>query len=313
MSNALAIAHVSQALALLIESHLQPEIDMAVKVEPRKPPADPPTDPTVSVFLYQVTPNTARRNDDLPTRAADGTLVRRAVAALDLHYVISAYGDEAELVGQRLIGSVVRTLHEIPVLPKDVIELAGEKPYLAGSNLADAAQRVRFTPMVMDIDETSKLWGMLYQTPYALSVVYQASLVLIDGQETPVPAKPVERSDVRVLPFGAPGAPVPPGPVPHTGEPAGTGDGPGTGGTGAGEAGTAADAEPAPAGVERAAKRPGKALAKAAPKTAARTRGTAQPARTSKATKRTTRTPRPAEPPNTDKGTRPGGDEGAES
>ncbi|MFR9793402.1 Pvc16 family protein [Streptomyces sp. MB22_4] len=210
MSNALAIAHVSQALALLIESHLQPEIDMAVKVEPRKPPAEPPTDPTISVFLYQVAPNPAQRNNDLPTRAPDGTLVRRASTALDLNYVISAYGDETELVGQRLLGSVVRTLHEIPVLPRDVIQLAGEKPYLAGSDLAETAQRVRFTPNVMDVDETSKLWGMLYQTPYALSVVYQASLVLIDGLETPTPAKPVERPQVRVLPFGAPGAPVPP-------------------------------------------------------------------------------------------------------
>ncbi|MFF4749622.1 DUF4255 domain-containing protein [Streptomyces sp. NPDC002514] len=312
MSNALVIAHVSQALALLIESHLRPEIDMAVKVEPRKPPADPPTDPTISVFLYQVTPNVSRRNDDLPTRAPDGTLVRRAVAALDLHYVISAYGDETELVGQRLIGSVVRTLHEIPVLPKDVIELAGEKPYLAGSDLAEAAQRVRFTPTAMDVDETSKLWGMLYQTPYALSVVYQASLVLIDGRETPVPAKPVERPEVRVLPFGAPGAPVPPGPS-RADEPSTGGDEPGAAetGAGAGKTGTAGATEPAGAG--RAAKRPGKAVTKATPKAPARTRGAAQPARAGKTTKRTTRTTRPAEHPDTGPTTRSGADEDAES
>ncbi|MEU0391100.1 DUF4255 domain-containing protein [Streptomyces chartreusis] len=210
MSNALAIAHVTQALALLIETNLPPDIDIAVKVEPRKPPADPPAEPTITVFLYQVTPNTSQRNTDLPTRAADGRLVRRAAAPLDLHYLISAYGEEAELVGQRLIGSVVRTLHEIPVLPKDIIELAGERAHLSGSNLAEAAQRVRFTPTVMDIDETSKLWGMLHQTPYTLSVVYQAALVFIDGREVPVPGKPVERPEVRVLPFGAPGAPVPP-------------------------------------------------------------------------------------------------------
>jgi hypothetical protein len=210
MSNALAIAHVTQALALLLESNLGPEFDEAVKVEPRKPPAEAPDQPTINVFLYQVTPNTSMRNSDLPTRASDGTLVKRPAAALDLHYLISAYGDETELVGQRLIGSVVRTLHEIPILPKDVIEQAGERPYLVGSDLAEAAQRVRFTPTVMDIDETSKLWGMLYQTPYSLSVVYQATLIFIDGRETPVPGKPVERPEVRVLPFGAPGAPVPP-------------------------------------------------------------------------------------------------------
>ncbi|MEU5084538.1 MULTISPECIES: DUF4255 domain-containing protein [Streptomyces] len=275
MSNALAIAHVSQALALLIESHLQPEIDMAVKVEPRKPPTEPPAEPTISVFLYQVTPNSSRRNDDLPTRAPDGTLTRRARAALDLNYVISAYGDETELVGQRLLGSVVRTLHEIPVLPKDIIELAGEKPYLAGSDLAETAQRVRFTPNVMDVDETSKLWGMLYQTPYALSVVYQASLIFIDGQETPVPAKPVERPEVRVLPYGAPGAPVPPGtgaggsPGEDRAEAAGTR--PANGGRTATQ-GAAAPAKAAEPGTRSPAKTPAKAPAKAVAKTPARAR-----------------------------------------
>ncbi|MGW5275191.1 DUF4255 domain-containing protein [Streptomyces sp. NPDC004044] len=211
MSNALAIATVTQALALLIENNLSPEMDIAVKVETRKPPAEPPAEPTINVFLYQVTPNPSMRHTDLPTRASDGTLLKRPAAALDLHFLISAYGEEAELVGQRLIGCVVRTLHEMPVLPQELIELAAERPYLAGSDLADSPQKVRFTPTVMDIDETSKLWGMLHQTPYALSVAYQASLVLIEGRERPVPAKPVERRTVRVLPFGAPGAPVPPG------------------------------------------------------------------------------------------------------
>ncbi|MGW3622047.1 DUF4255 domain-containing protein [Streptomyces sp. NPDC000880] len=210
MSNALAIATVTQALALLIENNLGPEMDIAVKVETRKPPAEPPAEPTINVFLYQVTPNASMRHTDLPTRASDGTLLGRPAAALDMHYLISAYGEEAELVGQRLIGCVVRTLHEIPVLPKELIELAAERPYLTGSDLAQSPQRVRFTPTVMDIDETSKLWGMLHQTPYTLSVAYQASLVLIGGREQPVPAKPVERRTVRVLPFGVPGAPVPP-------------------------------------------------------------------------------------------------------
>ncbi|MGI5470435.1 DUF4255 domain-containing protein [Streptomyces sp. CA-132043] len=207
MSNALAIATVTQALALLIEHNLHPEIDMAVSVETRKPPAEPELDPKITVFLYQVTHNPSMRNNDLATRAADGTLLKRPAAALDLHYLISAYGEENELVGQRLIGSVVRTLHEIPVLPKELITEAAERPYLGGSDLAESLQRVRFTPTQMDVDETSKLWGMLHNTPYSLSVVYQASLVILDGHEKPVPAKPVKRPDVRVLPFGAPGAP----------------------------------------------------------------------------------------------------------
>ncbi|GHH78860.1 hypothetical protein GCM10018793_30420 [Streptomyces sulfonofaciens] len=275
MSNALAIAHVTQALALLVENNLRPEIDMAVSVETRKPPAEPPPEPTINVFLYQVTPNAHLRNNDLVTRAADGTLLKRAAAALDLHYVISAYGEENELVGQRLIGSVVRTLHEFPALPRDVVEAAAQLPYLQGSDLADAPQRVRFTPQVMDVDETSKLWGMLYQTPYTLSVVYQATLVLIDGREQPVPARPVERSTVRVLPFGAPGAPVPPragsgaGVLGGAGHAGAADSGDGTPARGAADAGGLVDGGPTepggrgPAGGGRARKAGGSTAKKA--------------------------------------------------
>ncbi|MFB6712915.1 MULTISPECIES: DUF4255 domain-containing protein [unclassified Streptomyces] len=295
MSNALAIAHVTQALALLIEANLQPEIDMAVKVETRKPPADPPAEPTITVFLYQTTPNTSQRNNDLATRAPDGKLLKRPAAALDLNFVISAYGEETELVGQRLIGSVVRTLHEIPVLPRDIIEQAGERPYLVGSDLADAEQRVRFVPTVMDIDETSKLWGMLNQTPYTLSVTYQAALVLIEGRGTPLPARPVERSTVQVLPFGAPGAPVPPGPAAD-----------------AGPSGDDADRAPEKAGAEPGTE-PGteartEAATKSGPRTKAVTKAVAKkstkaaakaPARARRSTAGTTRRTAPDAPATT--------------
>ncbi|MCX4677175.1 DUF4255 domain-containing protein [Streptomyces sp. NBC_01433] len=287
MSNALAVATVTQALALLIESNLGPEMDIAVKVETRKPPSEPPSEPTITVFLYQVTPNAAMRNNDLPTRAADGTLRNRAAAPLDLHYVISAYGEEAELVGQRLLGCVIRTLHEIPVLPKELIELAAERPYLAGSDLADSIQKVRFTPTVMDVDETSKLWGMLHQTPYTLSVAYQASLVVIEGREKPVPAKPVKERTVRVLPFGAPGAPVPPGADTETSAP--------------GMDASRPDTEPAvPQAAERAAgaeaptkRTAAKKTTPAATKTAAKAPAEAPAPKSTKAPARRSAPPRP--------------------
>ncbi|QOV40055.1 DUF4255 domain-containing protein [Streptomyces ferrugineus] len=328
MSNALAIAHVTQALALLLASNVGPEFDEAVKVEPHKPPTEPPDHPTLNVFLYQVTPNTSLRNNDLPTRAADGTLLKRPAAALDLHFLISAYGDETKLVGQRLIGSVVRTLHEIPILPKDVVEQAGELPHLAGSDLAEAAQRVRFTPTVMDIDETSKLWGMLHQTPYALSVVYQAALVFIDGRETPAPAKPVERHTVRVLPFGAPGAPVPPGspaeasrdgesePVPAESGTSASAEGQARKALGKAPAKSVAKA-PAKTSAKAPAKSAAKAPANAAAKTPARARKEAQSgkaAQSAKPARGAAKSTGAVPPSDASPGSTPaGGPEGAES
>ncbi|MFC9222035.1 DUF4255 domain-containing protein [Streptomyces hygroscopicus] len=288
MSNGLAFATVTQALALLIANNLRPEIDIAVTVDTRRPPAEPPTEPTINVFLYQVTPNASMRATDLPTRASDGTLLKRPAAAMDLHYLISAYGEESELVGQRLIGSVVRILHEIPVLPKDVIEEAARRPYLTGSDLAESVQRVRFTPTQMDVDETSKLWGMLYQTPYVLSVCYQGSLVLVEGRERPVPAKPVERHTVRVLPFGAPGAPEPPDRRGTGGEPAEAEANPEASRTASRTAskGVSTGAE-APSPAQPAKKRP--AAAKTAAAKAAKTARTAKAAATKSAAAKTTK------------------------
>ncbi|OLZ72037.1 hypothetical protein AV521_08895 [Streptomyces sp. IMTB 2501] len=202
MSNTLAVATVTEALRQQIAQSLAPDIPFAVDVAARKPPTDPPAEPTITVFLYQVTPNASLRNMDAPTRAADGTVLTRPSTALDLHYLISFYGDEAELVPQRLLGCVVRTLHENPVLSKAMIEAAAEQPYLQGTDLADAPQRVRFTPTALDIDDTSKLWGMLYQnnTPYALSLIYQGIAVMIDGRSTPVEPKPVKTRTVHAVP-----------------------------------------------------------------------------------------------------------------
>ncbi|MFE6867518.1 DUF4255 domain-containing protein [Kitasatospora sp. NPDC057692] len=204
MSNHLAIATVSEALRLLLTRALSPDIPFAVDVGTRRPPTDPPTDPTITVFLYRVTPNASLRNLDAPTRTADGTLLTRPTAALDLHYLISCYGEESQLVGQRLLGCAVRALTEQPVLSRQLIEEAADRPYLAGSDLAASPQRVRFTPTPMDVDELSKLWTTLFQVPYALSVVYQATAVLVEGSADPVAGKPVLRRTVRALPSRGP-------------------------------------------------------------------------------------------------------------
>ncbi|WP_224285433.1 DUF4255 domain-containing protein [Streptomyces sp. LS1784] len=204
MSNHLAIATVSEALRLLITRALSPDIPFAVEVSARKPPTEPPTDPTITVFLYQVTPNASLRNRDAPTRATDGTVLTRPAAALDLHYLISCYGEETQLVGQRLLGCVVRALTEQPLLSRQLIEEAATQPYLVGTDLAASPQRVRFTPTPMDVDEMSKLWMTLFQTPYALSVAYQATAVFVEGKADPVAGKPVLRRSVRAAPSRGP-------------------------------------------------------------------------------------------------------------
>ncbi|MGA9365503.1 MAG: DUF4255 domain-containing protein [Bacteroidota bacterium] len=193
MSNALAIATVTTALAQIVRSAAQSVVDGAEVVTGRPDPTATPGH-RIHLFLYQVSPNGAMRNDDLPTRSPDGKLVSRPTVALDLHYLLAFYGDETQLETQRMLGAVVRDLHSKPVLTSAMIQNAiASQSFLAGSNLADAFEQVKFTPLAVSLEELSKLWSVFFQTPYALSVAYQGTVVLIQSEEAVQHALPVLR------------------------------------------------------------------------------------------------------------------------
>jgi hypothetical protein len=163
----------------------------------------------VHVYLYQVTPNPALRNNDLPTRDSEGRLSRRPQAALDLHYLLSFYGDDKTLEPDRMVGAVARDLHARPVLSAQAIgDAIGSRAELTGSDLATAFETVKFAPAQLSLDEISKLWSVMVQTPHVLSVVYQGTVVLIDAEESPGAVLPVLKRgqddhgvDTRIGPF----------------------------------------------------------------------------------------------------------------
>jgi hypothetical protein len=205
VSNHLAVAHVTAALRAFLARRVQDDLQISLQVTTEKPPAEPSPDiARINIFLYQVTPNAALRNRDAPTRDGNGNALTTARAAIDLHYLISFFGNDAELVSQRLLGATVRAMYDEPVLSREDIETATQLPYLTRSDFAQTPQAVRFTPTQMDVDDLSKLWSMLFQVPYALSVVYQGSAVLLDGRETPAAGKPVLTRTVRAIPSGRP-------------------------------------------------------------------------------------------------------------
>lgn len=213
MSNFLAIATVTATMAELIQSSAQLAVSGAqVSTKAPDAPAVAGTDPRVNLYLYQVSQNSAYRNSDAPTRRSDGTLVERPQAALDLHYLISFYGNEGELVPQRLLGSTVSAIHSQPVLSRDSIRdlitnaryphTADE--YLRSSDLADSVELIKFAPHPLTLEELSKLWSVMVQTPYTLSIAYQASVVLIQPDLLPQRPLPVLSPAVFVHPLGLP-------------------------------------------------------------------------------------------------------------
>ena len=206
MSNFRAIATVTATLIALLQDIAGKDVP-GVNVITRRPNLliDPNQPTTINIYLYQVTPNAAYRNSDLPTRRADGSVVQRPVAALDLHYMLSFYGNENQMEPERLLGSVARTLHSQPFLTRERIrQTIQNNDFLSGSNLAEQVELVKFSPLHLSLEEFSKIWSIFYQIPYVISVAYQASLVLIEEEISTEDALPVLTRNVYVEPFNQP-------------------------------------------------------------------------------------------------------------
>ena len=212
MSNHLAIATVTTGLVRYLQGVVGADVGNAVvtAVRPNGPNSGVP-EVGVNIFLYQATPNVAWRNHDLPTRRPDGSLSQRPQIALDLHYLLTFYGDETLLEPQRILGSAIRALHARPVLTRQEIRSAvAATAFLAGSDLADEIETVKFTPQPLSLEELSKLWSVLFQTSYTLSMTYDASVVLITAESQLALAQPVLTPVIQVSPHVAPPAPAAP-------------------------------------------------------------------------------------------------------
>jgi hypothetical protein len=204
MSNHLAIATVTAAL----QQVLLPPAKQAVggaNVGFNRPDPSNTTAPLVNIFLYQITPNAAYRNADLPTRRSDGSLTQRPQAAFDLHYLLTFHGDDTQLQPQLLLGAVVTALHAQPLLSTDNINNAVKTfNSLTGSGLENQIERVKFSPTALSLEEFSKLWSVFFQVEYSLSVAYQASVVLMETSDSPQDAPPVLTRNLYTIPFQIP-------------------------------------------------------------------------------------------------------------
>ncbi len=210
MSNSLAIATVTEAFRQQIQKALtDSESETGISgalVKTLRPSSTtngfPNGEPTVyaGLYLYQVTPNTAWRNDFTPVRRSDGSSMRGTRSAYDLYYLVTFYGDESRQEPQRNLGCVVRKMASEPILTTEVIKNA-KTGALVNSNLEAEVERVKFSQLPLSLEELSKLWSVFFQTAYCLSIAYQASVVFIDGTESGGPSLPVLARNVYVRPF----------------------------------------------------------------------------------------------------------------
>jgi Pvc16 N-terminal domain/IPT/TIG domain len=221
MSNALAIAAVSAVLRDLLNNAV---IDHGISTTVGSPvtvtalPPDRITigdneQPQLNIFLYHVVSNAGWSNSALPSRDGQGNRITNAPLALDLYYLLSAYGKN-DFDSEILLGYAMQMLHETPVLPRDAIRtaLGGVPPVsgsilpigpLAAADLAEQVEQIKITPQLVSTEEVWKLWTAL-QAHYRPTAAYRVSVVLIESSKATKTALPVSQRNLFALPFRHP-------------------------------------------------------------------------------------------------------------
>ncbi len=201
MSTPLALATVTAVLQNFIQNSIT-DHDLAttlggnitVSAEPPDRIDNGASSPDrINLFLFQATENQGWRNVALPSRNPTGDRISNPPLALDLSYLLTAYGS-GPLHAEALLG-----LATVTVTPAQPPLLAG----LQASQLADQIEQIKVAPQVMSVEEISKIWSAL-QSQYRPTAVYKASVVLVESQRSVRPTLPVRTRNLKVIPFERP-------------------------------------------------------------------------------------------------------------
>src|SRR5829696_2358178 len=206
MSSPLAIGAVSAVLRNLLDNGL---VDIGAPLSPVNVTAvapdridleDADATPSLNLFLYRTSLNQGWTEVGLPMFDGNGTRLTHPPLALNLHYLLTAYG-VADFQAEILLGYAMHLLHERPFLDRDAIRRALDPSPLGSSilppafqaltaaDLADQLEAVTVTQEPMDTEEMSRLWSAI-QAHYRPTASYLASVVLIEARapsRTPLP------------------------------------------------------------------------------------------------------------------------------
>ena len=224
MSSALAIATVTSVLKDLLNNGL---IDNDVNkiiagdvnvtaLPPDRVEGNGNTPSLLNLFLYNITPNSGWRNAGLPSRDARGERTNNRPLAIDLHYLLMAYGQQ-DLDAEILLGYGIQLLHETPVLSRQAIRRSVTPPSavdpnsgvpeplreLSTSELAEQVEQIKITPEYLTTEDISRLWTA-FGSKYRPTAAYCVTVVLIESKLSTRSALPVASRNIYVRTFRQP-------------------------------------------------------------------------------------------------------------
>ena len=196
MSNPLAIAATTLTLQAVLQTGVlnDPDdtdlADTTVTILPPDKARGNNNANQLNLFLYQILPNAAWRNMNIPSQVAPGETGNPPLA-LSLHYLLTAFGKDNDTTlpfAHHLLGKAMSILYDHALLGPEEIKAATSASF-PDSDLDRQVERVRITLQPLSLEEISKLWTGLV-TQYRLSVGYEVSVMLIDStqpKKTPLP------------------------------------------------------------------------------------------------------------------------------
>lgn len=206
MSNPLAIGAVSAVLRNLLDDGVVGAVPglgsvQVTAVAPDQVATDDGDPASINLYLHRVTPNPGWRGAELPAFDSAGRRVAAPPLALDLHYLVTAYGT-ADFEAEILLGYAMHLLHERPVLDRATVRRALDpSPLGAGvlpasfqalraADLADQVEQLTISQEPLDTEEMSRLWSA-FQTNHRPTVGYVVTVVLIESTVPTRDALPV--------------------------------------------------------------------------------------------------------------------------
>lgn len=192
LDSRLAAADVQAAIGPVTVTAVPPDQVQAGAAEPNQ----------LNVYLHHTTPNAAWRNETHPVRDSTGRRVTRPPLALDLQYLVTAFGTDT-YAAEILLGHAVAELHERPLLSLesigDVLHRVPADPTVPAAVIASAleqqAEHLRISPLSVASEEMSRLWTAL-GAQYRATAAYLVGPLLIDPEESAAGALPVRSPSV---------------------------------------------------------------------------------------------------------------------
>ena len=140
--------------------------------------------PALTVFLYRVDFNKTMRAAWAATSGQDG----RSHLGLDLHYLITPWGTDAE-EEHRILGGAMQCLETTPILSGPLLHSSGE--FTAGESVQLLLEEISTEAVMRTFDSLP--------TDYRLSVPYIARVLRLDGRVA-APEGPVVSAVIGATP-----------------------------------------------------------------------------------------------------------------